>query len=98
MVRAVRELEPYIDRDHLPADPLLKMRQPPRTPERPAWPAEVTASRRDPEFWLANMIGDHRYSWEEAAKVFGWTIVETKAKAAELKILRLPEVKQELVT
>jgi len=82
----IRELEPYVDRDHLPDDPLLTVRQPARAPERVAWPAEVLASRKDLSFWLENMLIDHRYSWAEAARACGLTTNEVKEKAAEFKI------------
>lgn len=83
---AVRDLEPYVDWQHLPDDPLLKARQPPRPPERLALPAEVEATRRDLGFWLENMLVHHRYSYEEAAKVCGWSVEEVRSKAAELNV------------
>ncbi len=82
----IRELEPYVDRDHLPADPLLKVRQPSRDPERLVWPAEVVANRQEPFFWLKNMLIDHRYTWVEAARACGWTTNEVSEKAAEFNI------------
>jgi peptidoglycan/xylan/chitin deacetylase (PgdA/CDA1 family) len=83
---AIRDLEPFIDRDNLPEDPMLSFRQPPRPPERLRWPAEVVATRKDPSFWLKNMLVDHRYSWAEAARAAGWTTNEVKERAAELNI------------
>ncbi|MCL4788205.1 MAG: polysaccharide deacetylase family protein [Verrucomicrobia bacterium] len=83
---AVRDLEPYVDWQHLPDDPLLKARQPPRSPERLELPAEVEATRRDLGFWLENMLVYHRYSYEEAAKVCGWSVEELRSKAAELNV------------
>jgi len=74
----LRGLEPYIDRDNLPADPLLTYRQPPREPDRLTWPAEVVATRNDLGFWLQNMIVDHRYSWSEAARVCGLSTNEVR--------------------
>ena len=85
---SVRELEPFIDRDHLPADPLLKARQPERLPEKLALPAEMVATRRDLKFWLENMLVYHRFSWDEAAKVCGWSAAEVQRKAAELHLNR----------
>jgi peptidoglycan/xylan/chitin deacetylase (PgdA/CDA1 family) len=85
---AVRDLEPYIDRDHLPADPLLKARQPQRAPEKLVFSAEMTATRRDPHYWLENMLVDHRFTWDEAARVFGWTAAAVQDKAAELHLNR----------
>lgn len=85
---AVRDLEPYVDRENLPADPLLKARQPQRAPEKLVLPREMAATRRDLRFWLGNMLGDHRYSWDEAARVCGWSVAEVQSKAAELNINR----------
>ncbi len=84
----LRDLEAYVDRGNLPADPLLKLRQPSRTPEKLVLPAEVTATRRDLRFWLENMLVHHRYSWDEAARVCGWSAEEVRQKAAELNISR----------
>jgi peptidoglycan/xylan/chitin deacetylase (PgdA/CDA1 family) len=92
----VRDLEPYIDRDNLPDDPMLKFRQPARTPDRLVWPAEVTATRKDPSFWLENMLVDHRYTWAEAARAGGWTTNEVRERAAELNIH--PEKEREAST
>jgi len=83
---AVRDLEPYIDRDHLPDDPLHKVRQPPRPSEKLVWPIEVEASRREPRYWLDNMLVYHRFTWDEAARVLGWSEDEVQRKAAEFRI------------
>ena len=85
---AVRDLEPYIDRANLPADPLLTTRQPPRSPERLVLPAEVTATRRDLRFWLENMLVYHRFTVDEASRVCGWSPEEVQKQAAELNIRR----------
>jgi peptidoglycan/xylan/chitin deacetylase (PgdA/CDA1 family) len=92
---AMRDLEPYIDRDHLPADPLWGARQPPRSPERLAMPPEVAATRADLPFWLENMLVAHRYSWAEAARVCAWTTDQVQEKAAELHISPPHEAKAE---
>jgi len=84
----MRDLEAYVDRKNLPADPLLTVRQPPRGPEQLILPVEMAATRRDLRFWLENMLVDHRYSWDEAARVCGWSAGEVQQKAAELKIRR----------
>jgi len=83
----VRDLEPYIDWQNLPDDPLLKVRQPSRTPDKLVWPAEMEATRRDLKFWLENMVIHHRYTFDEAAKVCGWTKEEVVHKVHELFIL-----------
>lgn len=85
---AVRDLEPYVDRDNLPADPLLKARQPQRPPERLVLPAEMDATRRDLRFWLEDMLVYHRFTWDEAARVCGWSAGEVQRKAAELRVSR----------
>ncbi|MCC6823077.1 MAG: polysaccharide deacetylase family protein [Verrucomicrobia subdivision 3 bacterium] len=86
----MRDLAMYVDRDHLPADPLLKSRQPERPPERLILPVEMTATCRDARFWLENMLVYHRYSWDEAARVCGWSPAEVQRQAAELNISRDP--------
>jgi peptidoglycan/xylan/chitin deacetylase (PgdA/CDA1 family) len=85
---AMRDLEPFIDREHLPDDPLLKARQPPRSPEKLALPVEMAATRREPGYWLENMLVHHRFNLEEAAGVFGWSANEVQQKADELRINR----------
>ncbi|MEO6183646.1 MAG: polysaccharide deacetylase family protein, partial [Verrucomicrobiota bacterium] len=85
---AVRDLEPYIDRENLPRDPLLKTRQPERPPERLILPIEMEATRRNLRFWLEDMLVHHRYTWDEAARVCGWSSEEVQKKAAELNISR----------
>ena len=54
--------------------------------DRARLPAEIEASRAEPRFWLENMLVHHRYTWDEAATVLGWSVEETKAKAAALDI------------
>jgi peptidoglycan/xylan/chitin deacetylase (PgdA/CDA1 family) len=83
---AVRDLEPYIDWQNLPDDPMLKVRQPERSPERLVLPVEMEATRRDLKFWLENMLVHHRYTGDEAAKVCGWGVEEVQRKSAELAI------------
>lgn len=85
---AVRDLEAYIDWQKLPDDPLLKVRQLERAPDRLALPVEMEATRRDLNFWLENMLVHHRYTWNEAAKVCGWSVEEVERKATELNISR----------
>lgn len=83
---AVRDLEPFIDRHHLPADPLLSQRQPPMSPDRLALPVEMQATRSEARYWLENMLVDHRFNWDEVGRVFGWSLDEARTKAADLQI------------
>jgi hypothetical protein len=48
--------------------------------------AEIQATRAEPRYWIENMLLRHRYSWDEAAPVFGWTVAELKSRAATLAI------------
>src|SRR5258705_6334431 len=82
----MRDLEPYIDRAHLPLDALWGARHPPRPVERLAMPLELVATRAGLPFWLGNMLLDHRYSWAEAARVCGWTSDQVREKASEFHI------------
>lgn len=84
---AVRDLEPYIDRANLPNDPLLAGRHPPRPPEKLVLPVEMAATRREPKYWLENMLVHHRFTLEEAGKVFGWSAEELQKQAALLNVL-----------
>ena len=83
---ALRDLEPFVDRQNLPDDPLLKSRHPAREPDKLVLPVEMQATRRDVAFWLENMLVDHRFTWEEAARAVGWSVDEVQKKAAELGI------------
>jgi peptidoglycan/xylan/chitin deacetylase (PgdA/CDA1 family) len=85
---AVRDLDPYVDWKNLPADPLLNARQPSRAPERLVLPVEMEATRRDLRFWLENMLVHHRFTWDEAAKVCGWSAEEVLKRADELGVNR----------
>jgi hypothetical protein len=49
------------------------MRHPAREDARLVLPAEVTATRGDQRYWIANMLGQHRYTVAEGAQVLGWT-------------------------
>jgi peptidoglycan/xylan/chitin deacetylase (PgdA/CDA1 family) len=84
-VVALRDLEQYIDRTRPPADPTLKTRY--RAPKdgRLVLPVEMAATQADQRYWLENMIGAHRYSTEESAKVLGWTDKQVAAAAEEIK-------------
>lgn len=81
-VTAVRDLEPYIDRSHPPADPMLKTRYRPRDEASLPLPQEMAATRAAQRFWLRNMLGPHRYSNAEAARVLGWAEKQTEGAAA----------------
>ncbi len=83
---AVRDLEPYVDWNNLPADPLLNVRQPPRASETLALPAEMEATRREPGYWLENMLVHHQFTWEETGRVFGWSVEKVQRQAAAFNV------------
>lgn len=85
-VIALRDLDRYIDRDRLPKDPTLSLRYPEGSADSLPLPFEIESSRAQAPFWLRNMIVHHRYRWEEAAQVLGWSVEKTKASAARLEI------------
>ena len=85
---AVCDLEPFIDRQNLPNDPLLKVGHPQRSPERLVLPVEMVATRREPKYWLENMLIYHRFTVDEAGRVLGWTRDEVQNKATELHVSR----------
>ena len=81
---ALRDLEPSIDRNRPPVDPMVKTRYPARDEARLVLPSEMTATRAEKRFWMPNMLGPHRYSVSEAAQVLGWSDAQTEAAAAEV--------------
>ncbi len=81
---AVRDLEPYVNRARLPDDPMLIARHPKREPEKLTLPVEMAASRKEGEYWLENMVVEHHYSADEAARVLGWSVEAVQKRAAEL--------------
>ncbi len=83
-VVALRDLEPYVDRNNLPDDPMLRMRHRPPKDGRLVLPVEMEATRRDLDYWLGNMLRDHRYTPAEAARVcgLGEDEIRTKTPAA----------------
>ena len=83
---AVRDLEPYVDRAHLPADSMLTARQPKRESEKLTWPVEMVTSRKEPAYWLENMLVYHRFTTEEAGRVLGWSPAEVRKRADELHL------------
>jgi peptidoglycan/xylan/chitin deacetylase (PgdA/CDA1 family) len=80
---ALRDLEPYLDRNQPPADPLLKARHPQPANGRLELPVEVQQTRADLGAWLANMLIDHRYPLAEAAPVCGMTAAEVRRQAEQ---------------
>ncbi len=83
---AMRELEPFLDRENLPQDPLRTQRvsSPRSTPEQAeAPPLEVAATRAELDYWMGNMLGQHRYAAAEAGAVAGLTPAEVEPFAAK---------------
>lgn len=76
---ALRDLEPYIDSIHAPADPLLEKRHRPSASGDLPLPVETAASRADSGYWLANMAGPHGYSNAEIGQVFSWSEPQVSA-------------------
>ena len=77
-VIALRDVERFIDRGNPPADPVAAQRYPPPGNGKLPLPAEMEASRADASYWIANMIGAHRFSVAEAAAVLGWSEARTR--------------------
>lgn len=89
-VIALRDLEEFADLANPPADPLLKVRQPAPKDGKLSLPPEMTATRADLDYWFPNMLSLHRFSYEEAAKVCGYTAERVREKAAELRVAPPP--------
>src|SRR5262249_14765394 len=85
---AVRDLEPYVDRARLPSEPMLTMRQPKREPEKLPWPPEQAASRKEPAYWLENMLAYHHRRMEDASRVLGWSPNEVRKRVDDLPLTR----------
>lgn len=88
---AVRDLEPYVDRANLPTDPMLVARHPQREPEKLTLPVEMAASRKEPDYWLENMLVHHRFTPTEAGRVLGWSAEEVRRRADELRLTSEPK-------
>ncbi|MDZ4859839.1 MAG: polysaccharide deacetylase family protein [Candidatus Hydrogenedentes bacterium] len=82
-VVAIRDLARYVDTSQPPNDAMSMVHYAPRPVDQPQ---EVAATRADPGFWLHAMINRHKYSIEEAARVFG---LPTKTLEARLPDYRL---------
>ena len=81
---ALRDLEPYVDRElDRPADT-----NPVRFPDKPDseldWPVEAVATRADLDRWLKAMLNDYGYSIEEAATVAALPKKDIEARVAAL--------------
>lgn len=83
-VIALRDVEPYLDLQQPPADPLVEVRYSRTGIGQLQLPVEVEATRADLPYWLENMLRFHRYSFSEAAQVCGLGEGEVRQKAPEV--------------
>jgi peptidoglycan/xylan/chitin deacetylase (PgdA/CDA1 family) len=83
-VIALREVAPYIDESNPPDDPIASTRYRMREPDKLPLPVEMTATRAEQGYWLANMLGPHQYSHGEAAQVLSWNSNQVTASAGEV--------------
>ena len=81
---ALEDLKGYVDVKNPPADPLLNVRYPKPKNGALELPTEVVATRADLDYWLENMLRDHRYTLTEAALVCGMTEEELQKRAEDL--------------
>jgi len=93
-VIALRDLKSYLPEGHPPSDPLLSVRFPDSLGTPLALPAEMEATQAQLRYWLENMLGYHRYSWEEAAAVTGFSVEKLKEQSAELGVETRPPSEQ----
>ena len=85
-VVALRDLEKYLPAEE-PKDPLLEVRYLAGMPESfMVLPTEMIATRDHLDFWLENMLRDHRYTWEEVSQVTGYSAEEMKKRVAQAGI------------
>jgi hypothetical protein len=92
---ALRDVEQYIDFEHLPDDPVLKVSYPAVKNADRDLPEEVLATRNDLQYWLENMLRFHRYTLAEAAEVCGLTETDVKTNASDLHLNPPPPVTAE---
>ncbi len=74
-VIAMRDLEKYLP-EEIPDDPMLQYRYTLKGDSTLDWPDEVIATRKDLNFWLTNMLFDHRFSKEEMMQATGYSEME----------------------
>lgn len=90
-VIALRDLAEFVDLAQPPADPLTTQRHHPPGYNRLVYPAEVQATRADAAYWLENMLSQHRFTPEEAARAAMLTPGEIRSQAAALRLPPPPE-------
>ena len=82
---AVRDLERFMDPAASVEDPLAETRVPEPEPGRTlSLPVEIEATRADSDYWMENMLRDHRYTPAEAALVSGLSEEQVAPYATKL--------------
>jgi peptidoglycan/xylan/chitin deacetylase (PgdA/CDA1 family) len=71
-VIALKDVAPFRDAGDGQSDLLIHARYPEKAAVDLRLPAEVVATRKDPQFWLRTMTNDHHYTPEEIQHVFGY--------------------------
>ena len=92
-VIALRDLERYVNRGNPPKDDTLKVRHP-QVKEPIPLPPEMEATRGDLDYWLRNMLQDHRFTEREASRVTGLTEREVSQRSKDLGIAHSERLKQ----
>lgn len=82
-VIAMRDLARYVDTDAPPKDAMAFVHYTGSSAPLEL-SAEMTATRADLDYWLRNMLADHRFSMEEAGSVCGYSAETLKRKMGEL--------------
>lgn len=90
-VIALRDVAEYLPVTKITDDPMLTTRHPNLPDDEIVLPVEMAATREDLPYWLANMMGAHGYSLEEAAQVCGYAPAELGEKMATWR-LGLPDL------
>ena len=83
-VIALRDLQEYLPNQDSTADPMRNQRYPEPKHQPLELPAEIEATRNNLGSWLENMLRYHRYTWNEAAGVTGFSVDEVRRRAQEL--------------
>jgi hypothetical protein len=90
-VIALRDLQPYVNRQQMPEDPNVHARFPDPSYGRIQLPDEVEATRANLDYWLSNMMEHHHYSLKEASFVCGLAEKEIQYRVAH------PDTKQKKI-
>jgi len=83
-VIAMRDLLPYLPEKPVKEDPMARTQYPARLEDDFYWPTEMEQTLQRLNFWLPNMVADHRHTLEEVTQVTGWPRKALEERLAHL--------------